>query len=71
MTTITVREFLDGEPLHYRGFDVRKKMTAVYQTGVGVIITDSKGREVGVADVVQDDEAAKRVYWNLKRNSGE
>jgi hypothetical protein len=68
--TITVQEFVSGEPLEYRGFDVRRKLRATYQLGVGVVITDQRGAEIGLAAVADNDDAARRVYWNLKRNSG-
>lgn len=67
---ITVQQFLAGEPLHYRGFALKNVLTATYQLGVGVVIADARGREIGVAAVAADDAAARRVYENLTRNSG-
>ena len=60
--TITLKEFLHGETLHYKGFD-KKATEATYRVGVGVFI-ERKGKDLGTADVA-DDLAASRLYYNL------
>ena len=60
----TLREFLDGLPLDYKGFD-KKKATCTYRVGVGVFIERGE-KKLGIACVMEDTEA-KRLYWNLTR----
>lgn len=60
----TLKEFLAGEPLHYRGY--RRQCVAVYRAGIGIIVEDRSGRDLGVASVTEHVDAA-RLYWNLTR----
>lgn len=60
----TLKEFLAGEPLQYNGF--KKKCVATYRAGIGVLVEDRRGRDLGTADVTERDEIA-RLYWNLTR----
>lgn len=64
MPNITLREFLYGETLRYRGFN-RKPTEAIYIAGDGVYV-EQNGEEVGKADVI-DDASATRAYYNLTR----
>lgn len=66
--TITVEEFLSGEPLEYRGFDRRRVLTATYQIGVGIVVTDKSGAQVAFVTEAIDDQSARRAYHNLTRN---
>lgn len=63
--TITVKEFLAGETLHYRGFDHRDT-EATYRVGDGVYL-ERKGRNLGKAEVT-NDRIARALYHNLTRS---
>ena len=68
MPNVTLREFLSGETLEYRGWN-RKKTQLTYVAGVGAHIEQS-GKEVATADVV-DDASATRAYYNLTRGQSD
>ncbi len=61
----TLREFLDGRALEYRGY--KQRMICAYQIGIGVILQSMQGKVIGKVSAVDDDIAAKRLYWNLTR----
>jgi hypothetical protein len=61
---VTLREFLDGEPLPYVGFN-RRETVATYRVGVGIYV-EQGDKDLGVADV-DDDERAAAFYHNMTR----
>ncbi len=63
--TATLREFLEGKSLRYRGCDFRIT-EAIYRVGDGVYL-ERKGVDMGKAQV-QTDDAARRLYHNLTRS---
>jgi hypothetical protein len=61
----TLREFLDGAILEYRGYK-NQLLRCAYQFGVGVTVQSLRGHKLCTA-AVTDDISAKRLYWNLTR----
>jgi hypothetical protein len=68
---ITKQEFLEGEPLEYRGFkQIRGKYvryTAVYRVGVALYIYRA-GQEVCKCITIKDDAQATQFYSNQVRD---
>lgn len=62
----TLQEFLEGEPLEYRGFNY-KWHTAVYRVGIGTYIY--RGHQtVCVSKFVKSDELATRFFYNQMKD---
>lgn len=62
----TLKEFLAGQPLRYKGFKGRTHF-AIYDKDVGISIT-RKDKPVGIADVRQR-KMATAFYHNVTRRN--
>jgi len=66
--SISLQEFLEGDPLPYLGF-AKKPMVATYRVGVGVLVQTPDGNPLCESSEVASDKAAKRLYYNLTRRA--
>lgn len=69
MAKITLRQFLGGEPLKYKGFNGRTHW-ATYDSAVGIqILREKKPKISAVADGTRDRRRAAAFYHNVTRRN--